>query len=94
MVKKQKPLFELWGLSKAALHDRPIRRRFLAYLLITVLTLLVLGNWPLRSWVEDSQIRFLVWWGGTGFLTIWMLMLAMYDASRVRKEIMEEEDLS
>lgn len=94
VAKKESFLIDIWFFSKALLHDRPTRRRFLAYLLIVVLTLLILGNWPLSSWVEGTKPRFLVWWGGTTFLTIWMMMLALYDASRVRKEILDEEDLS
>lgn len=94
MAKKQSFLIDVWFYSKALLHDRPTRRRLLAYQLIVVLTLCVLGNWPLSDWVETTKPRFLVWWGGTTFLTVWMLLLAMYDASRVRREILDEEDPS
>lgn len=94
MAKKQSFLLDIWFFSKALLHDRTTRRRFLAYLLIVVLTLLILGNWPLSSWVEQTKPRFAVWWGGTMFLTVWMFLLALYDASRVRKEIFDEEDPS
>lgn len=90
--KKQSFLVDVWMFSKALLHDRPSRRRFLAQLLIGILVLLVLGNWPLREWVGETPLRFLAWWGMAAFLTIWMLLLAVYDASRVRREIMEEED--
>ena len=94
MPKKQSFLLDIWFFSRAILRDRTTRRRFLAYQLIVVVTLLVLGNWPLSDWVETTQPRFIVWWGGVAFLTVWMLMLAMYDASRVRREILDEEDLS
>ena len=94
MAKKQSFLVDVWFYSKALLHDRPTRRRLLAYQLIVVVTLCVLGNWPLSEWVETTKLRFLVWWSGATFLTIWMLLLAMYDASRVRREILDEEDPS
>jgi di/tricarboxylate transporter len=92
MAKKGGFLIDIWQFAKAILRDRQARRRFLAQLLFVVIMVLVLGNWPLRDWVEETKPRFLVWWGGTAFFTIWMLMLAMYDALRVRKEILEEED--
>lgn len=94
MAKKESFLVDIWFFSRALLRDRTARRRFLAYLVIVVVTLLILGNWPLSSWVEETRPRFVVWWGGTTFLTIWMLLLAMYDASRVRREIMNDEDPS
>ncbi|MEM9080235.1 MAG: hypothetical protein AAGC74_06020 [Verrucomicrobiota bacterium] len=89
--KKQSFLVDIWYFAQALLRDRGARRRFLAQLLIGILVLLVLGNWPLREWVGETPWRFLVWWGMTAFLTIWMLMLAVYDALRVVREIREEE---
>lgn len=94
VAKKQSFILDIWFFSKALLHDRGTRRRFLATLLIIVVTLLILGNWPLSSWVEETRPRFVVWWGMTTFLTVWVLLLAMYDAGRVRREILEEEDPS
>ena len=91
---KRSFLIDIWYFSRAILRDRQARRRFLAQLLIAVLVLLVLGNWPLRGWVEATKPRFIVWWGGTCFLTIWMLLLATYDALRVRQEILEDDDFS
>jgi hypothetical protein len=92
--KKGSVLIDIWEFSKAFLRDRQTRRRFLAQLLFAVLVLMIVGNWPLRDWVEESTARFLLWWGVVAFLTVWMLLLAMYDALRVRKEILEEEDWS
>lgn len=94
MAKKRSFLVDIWFFSKAILRDRQARRRFLAQLLIVILLLLALGNWPLREWVEGTKPRFIVWWGMTCFLTIWMLLLAMYDALRVRQELFEDEDPS
>ncbi|MDQ8190658.1 hypothetical protein [Roseibacillus persicicus] len=92
VAKKQSFLIDIWYFSRSILRDRAMRRRFLAQLLIVILTLLVLGNWPLSDWVESTRPRFIVWWGGTTFLTVWMLMLAAYDALRVRREILEEDE--
>ena len=93
VAKKQSFVLDIWYFSKALLHDQMMRRRVMAYLLIVVMTLLILGNWPLSSWVEGTKPRFVVWWGMTFLLTIWMFLLALYDAIRVRKEIFEDDDL-
>ncbi len=92
MPRKQNVLVDVWCFSKAVLRDRNARRRFLAQLVIVVLTLFILGNWPLRDWVDASKIRFITWWGMTGFITIWMMLLALYDALRIRRELLEEEE--
>lgn len=92
MAKKDNALVGIWFFSRALLRDRVMRRRFLAYQLIVVITLLILGNWPLSGWVEGTKPRFVIWWGGITFLTSWMFLLAIYDASRVRRELLEEED--
>ncbi len=94
VAKKRSFLIDIWYFSKAVLHDRPTRRRFVSSLLIVILTLLVLGNWPLSGWVEQTKPRFVIWWGGTTFLTLWVMLLALYDASRVRKELLDEDDSS
>lgn len=92
MAKKQSFLVEIWFFAKALLRDRTARRRFIAQILMVIMLLLVLGNWPLRDWVGGTPIRFVIWWGATFFLTIWMMLLALYDASRLRSEILNEED--
>lgn len=92
MAKKRSFLLDIWFFAKALLRDRQARRRFMAQLLMVVMILLVLGNWPLREWVGGTPIRFVIWWGATFFLTIWMMLLAVYDAGRIRNEIFREDD--
>lgn len=92
MAKKHGVVVSSWFFAKALLRDRSARRRLMAQLLFVTMILLVLGNWPLRDWVGASLLRFVTWWGATFFLTIWIMLLAIYDVGRIQREILEDEE--
>ena len=73
-------------LAAAILHDRPTRRKWLAGFLIFDLALMVVGLWLLDDWLGDSWVRFMIWWGGCGLWTLWVLLFALFDALSVMKE--------
>lgn len=74
------------GVSRSILHDRRLRRTFILYVIVALLVLFALGTWPLAAWLEDSVIRFGFWWGGCGFLAIFLFLLGVYDFLRVLRE--------
>ncbi len=83
-----------WHTSKALaagiLHDRPARRAVMARLLIAVLAILALGNWPLSAWLGASLWCFVIWWGVCAALTGFLLLMALYDALAVIREEREQ----
>ncbi|MCU0782212.1 MAG: hypothetical protein MUF04_14085 [Akkermansiaceae bacterium] len=85
---------EFWHLSKALasgiLHDRAARRKLLSRLLVAVLAVLAVGNWPLRDWLGSNIWRFVLWWGACAALTGFLLLLAFYDALAVVGEEREK----
>ena len=74
------------GLSRSILRDRSSRRSFILYVIGALLVMFTLGTWPLASWLEESVIRFAFWWGGCGFLAIFLFLLGVYDFLRVLRE--------
>jgi bacteriorhodopsin len=74
------------GLSRSILRDRNARRNFILYVIGALLVMFALGTWPLAGWLEESVIRFAFWWGGCGFLAIFLFLLGVYDFLRVMRE--------
>ena len=68
------------------LHDRTQRRKFVIQLIILLLSMVIIGHWPLSAWLADGLLRFIIWWGFVAFLTVWILLFAIYDALRVVRE--------
>lgn len=68
------------------LHDRTQRRKFVLQLLVLLLGLVVIGFWPMASWLGGNVWRFLIWWGFVAFLTVWIVLFAIYDMLRVVRE--------
>lgn len=71
------------GIAAATLSDRGRRRQFISGLLAFILAIFVLGNWPMRMWIESSPWRMLVWWGFCGFLCLILVLFALFDALSV-----------
>jgi hypothetical protein len=73
-------------ISRGILHERAARRGFILYVIGALLLMLGLGYWPLADWLEDTPVRFLFWWGGCGFLAIFLFLLGVYDMLRIMRE--------
>lgn len=67
----------------AVLHDRAVRRRWIARLLLAVLLWMAIGLWGIHDWLEDDRWRFVAWWGMCGCGCVFLLLFALYDGLRV-----------
>lgn len=74
------------GLSRSILRDRTARRTFILQVIGALLVMFALGVWPMDRWLMESPIRFGFWWGGCGFLAIFLFLLGIYDFLRVLRE--------
>lgn len=86
MAKKASWLLVVVEFSRAILHDRAARRNFILYVIGAVIVVLALGNWPLREWLGQSPLRFLVWWGGCALMAMFLFLLGLYDFLQVMRE--------
>ena len=77
--------------ARALLQVRPVRRKLMLYTVVTVLSLCVLGVWPLAGWLENALWRMILFWGGVMFLTVFMMLLALYDMLAVIKEFKDNK---
>jgi TctA family transporter len=75
------------SISRAILHDRKTRRKWLSSAAFLMLGLFALGLWGIDDWLERSLIRFSLWWLGVAFHTIVVMLFALYDAlAAIREE--------
>jgi peptidoglycan biosynthesis protein MviN/MurJ (putative lipid II flippase) len=74
------------GLSRTILHDREMRRKILARLLLLIFAIMAIGLWGIGGWLAKDVLRFTLWWAGCGFLTVMVMLLALYDALAVVRE--------
>jgi hypothetical protein len=75
------------AISRAILHDRSTRRKWLGSAAFVMLGLFALGLWGIDAWLETSWIRFGLWWLGVTFLTLMVMLFALYDAlAAIREE--------
>lgn len=72
--------------AAAILHDRKLRRKWLARFVAVDLVLMVLGIWVINDTLSDSWVWFLLFWGVCGLLTLWILLFALFDMLMVAKE--------
>lgn len=73
------------GLARSILHDRPARRRVMGRSVVLLLGMFAIGLWGIDGWLQDLW-RFIAWWGFCGLLTIFVMLLALYDMMRVIRE--------
>lgn len=75
------------AISRAILHDRVTRRKWLGSTAFVMLGLFALGLWGVESWLAASWIRFGLWWLGVAVLTLMVMLFALYDAvAAIREE--------
>jgi len=74
------------GLARMILHTREMRRKMLFQLVLVLLALVVLGAWPLASWLGGNIWLFLLWWGASMLYGTMVILLAIYDILAVIRE--------
>lgn len=74
------------AIAAVTLADRKKRRQFITGLLFLIIGIFVLGNWPMKSWVDGSLWRMLFWWGGCTILCLLLVLFALFDALAVIQE--------
>ena len=77
--------------ARALLQVRSVRRKLMLYNVVVVLGLCLIGSWPLSGWLEGSIWRMGVFWGGVMVLTIFMMLLALYDMLSIMKEFKDQK---
>jgi len=71
------------AIAAVTLANRKRRRKFISGLLVLIIGIFALGNWPLEAWIERSLWRMLFWWGGCAFLCLLLVLFAAFDALAV-----------
>ena len=74
------------GIAKAILHDRGMRRKWMARWLFVTIAWMATGLWILDGWLGESALRFMIWWGICAALAIVMMVFALYDSVAVFRE--------
>ncbi len=72
--------------ARALLRDRTARRKIIARMLMLALALMAAGLWLVDGWLASNKWCFLLWWGTCALITIWVMLLALYDALAVLRE--------
>ena len=80
------------AVARSLLQVRDTRRKLILYVIVVILAACFLGYWPLASWLEDSQLRFVGYWGACFFLTIFLMLLALYDFLTILKDYKDEKE--
>lgn len=78
------------AVAKGILHDRTLRRRAMGRCLLLLLAVFAIGLWAIDDWLRANIWRFFLWWAGCGFLAIFTVCFALYDAMRVIREEREK----
>ena len=80
------------GIAKAILHDRALRRRWLARWLFLTISWMAAGLWVIDGWLADDAWKFIAWWGISFTLAFLLAVFALYDALAVIREEREKSD--
>lgn len=74
------------AIAQGVLRGRETRRRLIFWVIVALLAVFALGNWPLAGWLEDWPMRFVLYWAGCMFLALFLFLLGLYDFLCVLKE--------
>lgn len=74
------------AIARVTLTERVRRRRLIGGVLLVLISVFAIGNWPLSKWLGDSPWMMLFWLLACVFLALFLVMLALYDALSVIKE--------
>lgn len=75
------------GVSRAILSDRETRRKWLGVAAFFMLGLFAVGLWLIPEWLDDSPLRFAVWWLAVTVWTVVVFIFAVFDAlAAIREE--------
>jgi len=80
------------GIARGILRDRAIRRRLLGQMLMVALGLMAAGLWLINGWLQQGVLRFALWWGAVGLITVFVMLFALYDAMAVFREERDKID--
>lgn len=73
-------------LTRAILHDRSTRRKWLGTSAFLMLGFFALGLWGIEGWLAQSAVRFALWWLGLACWTLVVLLFSLYDAMAAIRE--------
>jgi hypothetical protein len=74
------------ALSRAILHDRTTRRKWLGTAAFLMLGLFALGLWGIDGWLAKSVVRMGLWWLGVTVWTLLVMLFALFDAMAAIRE--------
>jgi quinol-cytochrome oxidoreductase complex cytochrome b subunit len=77
-------------ISRAILHDRKTRRKWLGNSVIFMLCFFAIGLWGIDGWLKGSIVRFGLWWAGCGVIAMKVMIFALYDAVACIREEREK----
>jgi peptidoglycan biosynthesis protein MviN/MurJ (putative lipid II flippase) len=80
------------GIARGILRDRATRRKWLSQCLMLALGLMAVGLWLINGWLQQSVLRFALWWGAVGLITVFVMLFALYDALAVFREERDKID--
>ena len=77
--------------SKGIIRERRVRRSVMSAGLVVAAALAFLGAWLLDGWLREHVVAFLFYWGACVWVTVLVLLLALYDMLAVRAEWRREK---
>lgn len=79
------------GIAEAVLRDREQRRKVLGGFAFGMLGMLAFGLWGIGGWLQESALRFGLYWAACGLLCLFVMLFALFDMLAVIKEERERK---
>ncbi len=73
-------------IAKGIVRDRNARRTVLFFIVLGDILMVAAGAMPLAGWLGENPLLFLLYWGACIWLTLFSLLMAMYDLLMLRVE--------